>query len=395
MRSPKSLLTTTLIASLVALGPLSTDMYLPAFPALMKAFSSNIDDIQQTLSVFLIGFAIAQLLYGPLSDRYGRKPVLLGGLMVFLLSSLAIAFTETIEALTTLRLLQAIGGSAGPVLGRAMVRDIHGPKESARLLSYISTAMALAPAIAPILGGYMTVSLGWESIFLFLALYGLLGALLLALQIPETAPPHQQRLSLQTLLENYKQLLHHPTWPWYTLACSFIFAGLFSFLSGASFVIINFLGFKEQEFGLFFALVVSGYMVGALLGGRLGHRFGSDRLIGVGALIATVSGVGMAALAVAGVHHISAIILPQMIYMAGVGLVMPQAMAGALAPFPRIAGSSSALLGFIQMTLAAFVGVLVGLLHDGGPRSMALAIAAMGILTLASFAGLRRARRRA
>lgn len=389
MRSPKSLYTTTLIASLVALGPLSTDMYLPAFPALMEEFSSHIDGIQQTLSVFLIGFAIAQLLYGPLSDRFGRKPVLLGGLILFLLSSLAISFAETIETLTALRLFQAIGGSAGPVLGRAMVRDIHGPKESARLLSYIGTAMALAPAVAPILGGYMTVALGWESIFLFLALYGLVGALLLTLQIPETAPPHHQNLSLQSLLGNYRELLSHPTWRWYTLICSFVFAGLFSFLSGSSFVIITFLGYEEQQFGLFFALVVFGFMSGSLLGGKLSHRYDTDRLIGAGALIAVTGGVSMAVLALAELHHIAAIILPQMIYMVGVGMAMPQSMAGALAPFPRIAGSSSALLGFIQMTLAAIVGILVGHLHDGGPQSMALSIACMGILTLVSFVALR------
>ena len=143
MIAPKSLLTTAIIASLVAVGPLSTDMYLPAFPVLMQSFDADINQVQQTLSIFLIGFALAQLIYGPLSDRFGRKPVLLGGLLLFLISSLAIVFAESIATLSTLRLFQAIGGSAGPVLGRAMVRDIHGPKDSARLLSYIGTAMAV------------------------------------------------------------------------------------------------------------------------------------------------------------------------------------------------------------------------------------------------------------
>lgn len=219
MLSPKSIATTTLIAALVALGPLSTDMYLPAFPELVRVFSSSIDGIQGTLSAFLIGFALAQLVYDPLSDRYGRKPVLLGGLILSLISSLAITFAESIETLTLLRVLQAFGGSAGPVLGRAMVRDIHGPRDSARLLSYIGTAMALAPAVAPILGGYMTVGLGWESIFLFLAAYALLGIVVLVFQIPETAPEDRQRhLSIQSLLGNYGQLLRHHSWRWYTLA---------------------------------------------------------------------------------------------------------------------------------------------------------------------------------
>ncbi|MET0106553.1 MAG: multidrug effflux MFS transporter [Sedimenticola sp.] len=392
MLSPKSIYTSILITALVALAPLSTDMYLPAFPELMRAFSSDIDGIQITLSAFLVGFALGQLVYGPLSDRFGRKPVLLGGLALFLLSSLAIANTDTIETLTLLRILQAFGGSAGPVLGRAMVRDIHGPRESARLLSYIGTAMALAPAVAPIIGGYMTVGLGWEAIFLFLAIYALLGILALVFQVPETAPLDRlQRLSVATLLGNYGELLRHHSWRWYTLACSFVFGGLFSFLSGSAFVIIDFLGYSEEQYGLFFALIVAGFMIGTLIAGKLARRVGIDRLIGAGALVAATGGSMMAVLALLQVHHVAAIILPHMIYMIGVGIVMPQSMAGALAPFPRIAGTSSALLGFIQMAFAATVGILVGHYHDGSPLSMALSIATMGLLTLVSFLFLKRA----
>ncbi len=391
MSSAKSTLATAIIASLVAIGPLSTDMYLPAFPMLVKSFGADIGQVQQTLSIFLVGFALAQLIYGPLSDRFGRKPVLLWALLLFLLSSIAIAFVHSIEALSALRLLQAIGGSAGPVLGRAMVRDIHGPRDAARLLSYIGTAMALAPAAAPILGGYMTVWWGWASIFLFLGAYGLLGVLLLQLGIPETAPPGSHHpFTPEHMLKNYATLLRHPTWRWYTLACSFVFGGLFSFLSGSSFVIIDFLGFGEEQFGLFFALVVLGFMAGTLIGGRLVRRTGYNWLIGAGSLVAAAGGVSMGLLAVMEVHHILAILLPHMIYRTGVGMVMPQAMAGALAPFPQMAGTSSALLGFIQMALAAFVGILVGHYHDGSPLSMALSIAAMGCLTLFSFLMLKR-----
>lgn len=391
MISPKSLFATAIIASLVAIGPLSTDMYLPAFPMLMQSFAADINQVQHTLSIFLIGFALAQLIYGPLSDRFGRKPVLMGGLLLFLLSSLAIVFADSITTLSTLRLLQAIGGSAGPVLGRAMVRDIHGPRDSARLLSYIGTAMAVAPAAAPIIGGYMTVWFGWQSIFLFLAAYGALGVALLGTRIPETAPPGSHHvMSVSNLLKNYGILLKHPTWRWYTLTCSFVFAGLFSFLSGSSFVIIDFLGFKEEQFGLFFALVVAGFMIGTLIGGRLARRAGINRLLGYGSLVAATGGIIMLILALAQVHHVAAIVLPQMIYMIGVGIVMPQSMAGALAPFPHIAGTSSALLGFIQMSVAAGVGVLVGHYHDGSPLSMALSIALMGIFTLISFLRLRR-----
>lgn len=394
MFAAKSLATTTVIALLVALGPLSTDMYLPAFPAIATAFEADIAQVQQTLSIFLIGFALAQLFYGPLSDRYGRRPVLLAGLLIFLLSSVGVALADNIQTVSLMRLLQAFGGSAGPVLGRAMVRDIYGPQDSARLLSYIATAMALAPAVAPILGGYMTVWFGWQSIFLFLAAYALLGSLLLAAGIAETAPIDRHRVArLHDQLRNYATLLRHPHWRWYTMACSFVFAGLFAFLSGSAFVIIDFLGYGEEQYGLFFSLIVIGFMAGTLIAGRLVRRVGIDALLGFGALLATGGGGLMLALSLSGAHNVWAIILPHMVYMLGTGMVMPQAMAGALAPFPKFAGTASALLGFVQMAFAALVGTLVGHLHDGGPLAMTATIGLMGVLTLISVLRLRMARR--
>lgn len=391
MFDPKSLKTTAIIAGLVALGPLATDMYLPAFPQLMRDFGTSMDRVQQTLSIFLIGFAVAQLIYGPLADRYGRKPVLLGGLLLFFFSSIGAAQTDSISSLNLLRLLQALGGSAGPVLGRAMIRDIHGPTESARLLSYIGTAMAVAPAVAPILGGYMTSWLGWSSIFLFLAFYAAIGVGLLVLRVPETLLlPSNHIVTPRRLLHNYGQLLRHRSWRWYTLCCSFVFAGLFSFLSGSPFVIIDFFGYREQSYGLFFTLIVIGFMAGTLIAGRLVRQVGIDRLLGAGSLIAALGGGIMALLALYPVHSVWAVILPHIIYMVGCGIVMPQAMAGAMAPFPEMAGTSSALLGFIQMTLAALVGVLVGHSHDGTPFSMSLTIGLMGLLTLGSFVALKR-----
>jgi len=390
MNSTKSVFTTAIIAALVAIGPLSTDMYLPAFPTLMQAFDTQINLVQYTLSVFLIGFALAQLIYRPFSDRFGRKPVLLAGMLLFFLSSIAIVFAETIETLIVLRFFQAVGGSAGPVLGRAMVRDIHGPTESAKQLAYIGTAMALAPAIAPIMGGYFTIWWGWESTFIFLAFYALVAIYLLTRHIPETAPPGSHHLlSVKSLLQNYLKLLKHPTWPWYTMSCAFVFSGLFSFLSGSSFVIIDFLGYKEEQFGLFFAIIVVGYMSGALGGSRLVGAYGIDRVIGWGALLAALSGSIMAILAMLEIYHITAIIIPHTFYMVAVGLVLPQSMAGALAPFPQMAGTSSAFLGFIQMSGAAIIGIIVGHSHDGTPRWMSISIALMGIFTLLSYFKLR------
>ncbi|HHH38023.1 MAG TPA: Bcr/CflA family multidrug efflux MFS transporter [Sedimenticola sp.] len=383
MFDPRSLKTTATVAGLVALGPLSTDMYLPAFPQLARVFDARMGAVQQTLSIFLVGFALGQLLYGPLSDRLGRRPALLGGLLLFLVGSIGSSRAGSIEMLTLMRLLQALGASAGPVLGRAMIRDIYGPVDAARLLSYIATAMAVAPAVAPILGGYLTTWLGWQSIFLSLALYAAVCMLLMGLYVPETLPPfHQPPASFRRLLGNYDRLLRDPAWRWYTLSCSFVFAGLFSFLSGSPFVIIDFYGYSEERYGLFFTLIVIGYMTGTQIAGRGVKRLGIDRLLGAGALTAAAGGVTMALLALLQVHSVWAVILPHMLFMAGTGIVMPQAMAGAMASYPEMAGTSSALLGFFQMALAALTGTLVGQFHDGTPLSMSLTIGAMGLLTL-------------
>ncbi len=386
MKSSKSFFTTAVIAAMVAIGPISTDMYLPAFPALITFFDTSIDQVQFTLSIFLIGFAVAQLLYGPLSDRFGRKPVLLVGITLFLFSSAAIIFVHEIEQMILLRFFQALGGSAGPVLGRAMVRDIHGAKDAARQLAYIGSAMALAPAIAPVIGGYFTIWWGWESSFVFLTMYAIAVFLIVAIKIPETAPPGSHHvLSMNNLIKNYLSLLKHATWPWYTLTCSFVFSGLFSFLSGSSFVIIEFLGFGAEQFGLFFTIIVVGYMIGAMTGARLLHHHDINTIISRGAILASVSGSVLAVLALLEFHNIYTIIIPQFFYMMAVGFVMPQAMAGALGPFAHMAGTASAFLGFIQMSFAAIVGVMVGQFHDGTPASMSLSIALMGILTLLSY----------
>jgi DHA1 family bicyclomycin/chloramphenicol resistance-like MFS transporter len=368
---------------MVALGPLSTDMYLPSLPGLTEVFSASAGRVQLTLSLFLAGFAFAQIIYGPLSDRFGRKPVLFCGLLLFVLASIACALAVNIEVLILARFLQALGGSAGPVLGRAMVRDIHGPAESARVLSHIGSAMALAPAFAPILGGYMGVYLGWESIFWFLAAVGMFAATLLYFGIGETAPEQfRHPRSVASIVADYGRLLADPVYLGYTLTCTLAYAGLFAYLSGSSFVIIEYFGVKQEHFGLLFILVVAGYIAGTLLGARLSRRFEFHRLVAAGSMLLSISGAAMLAVALNQPDHVMSIVSPMMLFMLGVGLVMPQSMAGALANYAHIAGSASGLLGFIQMTVSGLVGVAVGHSYDGSPVGMALAIASTGLLSL-------------
>lgn len=381
-----SIWTTVLLAAAVALGPLAIDMYLPALPMIGDNLSASAGEVQLTLSLYLVGFAIAQLLCGPLADRFGRKPIMIGGFVLFAIASIGCALAESIETLLAFRFLQALGGSAGPVLGRAAVRDIYTPREAARIMAILASIMALAPAIAPTLGGFMMVNLGWESLFLALGAYSLLMALVVAFGIPEPMKPeHRQSMAIRSLLRNYRVIGSDIRFIGYTLTNSLAFAGLFAFLSGSSFVLIEFFGVKPQYFGLFFACVVAGYIAGNLMAIRLGRRLMPDQILFRGLVVAVIGSLVMSGLALESVNSVWAIILPQMVFMAGVGMLLPQTMAGALASFPSMAGSASALFGFTQMTVAATVGVLVGYFHNGTPVVMASIIAICAVSALASY----------
>lgn len=387
-----SITATVVIAGLVALGPLATDMYLPALPAMGEALGAGAAEMQLTLSVYMAGFAVAQLICGPLSDRFGRKPVMLGGLTLFALASLGCAMAESVETILAMRLLQALGGATGPVLGRAAVRDIHEPARAAVIMAYVAMIMAIAPALAPTFGGLLLSVFGWPALFIFLAAYALLAATVLAVALPEPLSRDlRQSIRVGALVRSYRIVLGDGGFRVYALTNALVFGGVFAFLSGASFVLIDFLDVPASAFGYYFAFIVAGYVSGSFAAGRLSQRLGVDRLILIGTTASAVGGLTMAALAWSGVYHIAAVIAPQMLYMVGVGLVLPQSMAGALAPFPERAGTASALFGFTQMTFASAAGVFVGQLHDGTSRMMALVIACSGLLALAVFiAGRRR-----
>jgi MFS transporter, DHA1 family, multidrug resistance protein len=381
MLRPKGLPVTALLTALVALGPLSTDLYLPSLPGMARSFLAPVAEVQLTLSVFLVGLALGQLAYGPLSDRFGRRPVLLVGLAIYAAASLACLLAPTIRILIGLRLLQAVGACAGPVICRAIVRDVHGRDGAARIYAYMSAATALAPTLGPILGGFLELWFGWRAAFAALGLYGAAGLAVAALALPETnlAPdPHAARPG--EMLRNYRSLLRHRAYLGYVLCCTFAYGGIFAFISGSSFVLVERIGLAPSQYGFCFAAVVVGYIIGTLLTGRLARRRGGDRLILAGGLLATAAGLALVALAwnvAAGsaVGGALRIVLPMLVYMIGIGLILPSALAGAIGPFPRRAGAAAALLGFIQMAAAAALGGAIGLLHDGTARPMAGAIA--------------------
>ncbi|MBW7860732.1 MAG: multidrug effflux MFS transporter [Rhodocyclaceae bacterium] len=375
-----------LITTLVALGPLSTDFYLPALPAITTALDTDVASTQLTLSVFLVGLGAGQLVYGPLSDRFGRRPVLLFGLVVYLLSSIACAFAATIETLIAARFLQSLGACAGPVLGRAIVRDVYGPHDSARMLSYIGAAMALAPLIGPVFGGALTVWFGWRATFVFLTVFSFAQTVLVWRMLDETNA-HRDAAALRPgrIVGNFRTLLVDPLYRGVLLCNSFSYSGLFAFISGSPFVFINLFGFSPQAMGLAFGFMVSGYIAGTTLSGRLSRRLGAPRLLAAGAVLGAVAGITMLGLTVAGPHHPATVMAPMWFSAFALGMVMPNAMAIGMGPYPKIAGSAASLMGFTQMGLAALVGVLVGHSLNSSAVPMAVAIASAGLACLASY----------
>jgi DHA1 family bicyclomycin/chloramphenicol resistance-like MFS transporter len=369
----------------VAIGALSIDMSLPSLPAVGAALGASAATVQLTVTLFLAAFAVAQLVYGPVSDRFGRRRALVGGLALYAAGGLAAWAAPSVGTLVAGRIVQALGAGAGPVVGRAIVRDLYPPQRAARILGYMGTAQALTPILAPVLGGWVHVALGWRAVFLVLAGFGAVFTAAALGIVPETNVLRDaEALRPARLAANAAALLGDRTFTGYVLVVSLMFGGQFAFISGSAFVLIEVLGVAPDVYGLCFALVAFGIMTGSFLAGRLAARAGIDRLIAAGTALGAAAGALMAALAWAGRWTVPAVIGPMYAFAVGVGLVLPAGIAGAIGPFPRMAGLASALLGFCQMTGSALYGTLVGRLYDGTPRPMASAIALAGIAALGS-----------
>jgi DHA1 family bicyclomycin/chloramphenicol resistance-like MFS transporter len=300
--------------------------------------------------------------------------MILGGLVVYLLASLACAYAPNIEALIAARFLQAVGACVGPVLGRAAVRDIYGRERAASMLSYMGMVMALAPAFGPILGGFVEVLFGWRANFFVLAAFCLVILIATVVTLPETNKWKSRDATRPgRLVSTYLGLLRHRSYIGYVVIVACTYSGIFSFISGSSFVLIGLLGLSPDVYGFCFAAIVVGYMIGAYLSGRFTVRLSLERMVQIGTAVQVAGGLLGVALYAAGIISVSAVVGPVVVFMIGTGLVLPNAQAGAIGPFPRVAGSASALLGFFQMGLAALVGIVVG--HGSGQSALAMMLA--------------------
>lgn len=363
---PRDIKVTVLLTLMVALGPLSTDLYLPSLPSLTETFSTSVSQVQATMSVFIAGFAVSTVLYGPLSDRFGRTRVLLGGLCVFVLGSLGCMIANSIETLIVWRFVQAVGGCAGPVLVRAVVRDIYEREQAARFLAYIASAMAMAPAIAPIIGGWLHVEFGWRSHFVTLSVLGLVFIAAVTVLLSETNKRlDPQATNARRIATNIATMVRDHRFLTYSLTLMFSYGALFSFISVGAFVLIDVLGVAPNQFGFLFFFVALGYASGGLLAGRLVPKMGIAKLVRAGVILGlTVSCIGFT-LAIGGIQNVPAVVIPVVGVFFACGFVLPNAMAGALMPFPEFAGTASSAISFLQMSGGALIGFAAGWLHDG------------------------------
>jgi DHA1 family bicyclomycin/chloramphenicol resistance-like MFS transporter len=380
--NPDSRLTLVSLAALVALGPLSVDMYLPAMPAMQRELNTDIAHMHLTLSAYLWGFAVFHLACGPLADRYGRRPLLLGGTLLFILASAGCALAQSVEQLTAFRVVQGIGACVGPTLARTIARDVFGPRDAARALSLIAMLMALAPAIAPGLGGIMLRYVAWPSVFVFLCLYGAAVLVIIWHMIPETLPA-PQGISPAAIGHNYLLLLRDPVFLPVATGSALVYAGLTTYLASSGFVFIDMLGVPLEFFGLIFLTSVIGYMSGSALSARLAARFRPPQVLLGGALLGVGASASMLALHLLAPASVLAIVIPMTFYSASMGLVMPHAMAMAMEHHPLIAATTSSLFGFIQMGIAAALTGAVGTALTHTPQPMIVAMLAATALTLA------------
>jgi DHA1 family bicyclomycin/chloramphenicol resistance-like MFS transporter len=374
-----------ILIAVTALGPMALNIFIPAMPGMTAVFGTDYGTIQLTLTLYLFGVAFAQLAMGPLSDRFGRRPVLLAGIALFLVGSLGAALAGTIETLIAARIVQAVGGCAGLVLGRAIVRDTHSREESASMIGYITMAMVVAPMLAPLVGGYLDHWFGWRSTFFAVLAVGAVVLTLAWLLLHETH--HDRRIGAGPLamLRGFGVLLRDAAFAGYALNVSFTTAVFFAFLAGAPYIMIELMQRPSSEYGLYFMMNAVSYMAGNFASGRLATRIGPDRMIFTGSMLA-LAGVALLTALALGTSMIPLFLFgPVMLVGIANGLSLPSAIASAISLRPDLAGTASGLVGFLQMMVGALATLLVGKLQDDTVFPMAAVMSAAAIIAFLGY----------
>jgi DHA1 family bicyclomycin/chloramphenicol resistance-like MFS transporter len=374
-----------LIISMMMMQPLSTDLYLSSLPSLVTDFGVSVSVVQLTLSLFVVGFGGAQLVIGPLSDRFGRRPVLLCGLALYVAASALCGLSQSIELLIAARFIQALGCCAAVMIARAIVRDAYEPQDSAKLLARASTWISLAPIVGPIIGSYLQVAFGWRAAFGALGVFSACVMAACILHLPETNQHKNPKATdIAGIIANYRLVLGSREFWLNVTPGAMSYGGIFMFISGSSFVLINVLGVPTQWFGYCFALGVSGYMSGTLVCRRLLKTLSGEQALRIGTACSLTAGLYFLAATLLGWWHWSVVVLAMFLAMASHGINFPVSQAGAISPFPKQAGTAAGLMGAVMMGFAFIVGSIVGATHNGTLYPLAIIAALLGIVNFAS-----------
>jgi len=371
--------TASLLAILIAataLGPLSLNIFIPSMPGLQTAFGADYGTVQLVLTLYLVGLAGAQLVHGPLSDRFGRRPVMLGGLALHLVGSVACLLAPTIGWLIAGRLVQAVGGCVGMVVGRAIVRDRFDRERTASILAYITMAMMVAPMLGPTLGGFLDVWFGWRSSFAFVLAAGVLLSAATFKWLPETLPQPAQGAAFHTILPDFGRLLRQRVFCGYSLQIAGTALSFMAFVGGAPYVTVRLLERPPSDYGLYFIPIAAAYIVANFAAARISPRLGIDRSITLGVLITVVGAVVGVALHLGGPPSMWTYFGPMALIAFGHGFCLPTGFAGAVSVEPRLAGAAAGLSGFLQMSIGAATSFVVGSLmaDDAGPMLFAVLV---------------------
>ena len=372
-----------LLGMLQAFAPVSIDMYLPAMPQMEQVFHTSAAAVQYTMITFLVGFALGQSLYGPITDRFGRKPPLYISLAVFILSSVACAFAPSIRVMSFFRLLQAIGACGGSVISRAFVRDLFPPMQLRRIFSMLILVVGVSPVIAPLFGSYLLLWFGWRAAFVTQAIIGIICLTGMHFRLPESLPrAARMPLRADTIAAAYSRLIKDRTFLGASVVCGFSSAGTFAYITSAPFVFISLYKVPTEHFGWLFGSVAAGMVVASQINGRMPHRIPVWRVLRHANLVQLAAGVLLLVAVRTGTGGLPAVFACVFFYVAAQGFVFPNGSAIAMMRHGEIAGTASALLGTNQFLIAAIATIFLGFL-DNPAVPMAIVIAGCAIISTA------------
>jgi DHA1 family bicyclomycin/chloramphenicol resistance-like MFS transporter len=348
-----------------AIGPLSIDMYLPAFPTIAKGLNTSIETVTLSLSSFFIGISIGQLIYGPLLERYGRKIPLYFGLGLYAISAFACATAVSVEMLILFRFFQALGGCVGMVASRAMVRDLFDVKDNAKVFSTLMLVIAVSPIIAPSLGGFISGYFGWRYIFVMLILVIAMILSGIYFLLPDSkGPDANYSLKPTAILSAFGSILKNPQFILYTFSGAVASAGLYAFISGSPFVFIDFFKVSQQHYGWMFGVVASGLIGSSQLNSVLLKKYNSDEIIKVALYFQSSVSIVLVSSGLLGIATVLSTVILVFLFLCCQGFIFPNASALSMAPFGHNAGNASALMGFIQMSVGALMSAMVSVFHN-------------------------------